>query len=216
MLRLEKLRGHDLSISLRSKNRFLNKDFWRAFLIAGAIHLSGLIFFRIGFLFVPEVGTLPSVEVKIEMKEGVEVLIPSKNDFIFSWLQPIHTSLNEFKKEEVKIENYFNPLNRKEFFHLHLCGMLADLEVEIDPLILNELHVDSFQRMIFQVEIEGKSGKIFWIEPKETYLSSNMKESMNEIFSKMQFKKTFEGIIYSGDIEVSLYPFSSNLRLLND
>lgn len=207
MLKLEKLRGHEISISLRSKNRSLNKDFWRAFFIAALIHLSGLIFFRIGFLFLPELGTLPAIEVKVEMNEGIEVLLPSKEGPFFSWLRPIGSALNEFRKEEIRRMDYFNAVSEKEFFHLHLCGMLADLEVDMSLLNMDLSCVDCFQQAVFQVEIEGKSGKIFWMELKDSSLSSNVKEKMKDFFSKLEFKNTFSGTIYSGDIEVSLYPF---------
>lgn len=145
---------------------------------------------------------------------------PTTTEPYFSKEHPI-----EYRKEETSTVSAFNLLEKEIYqpvFHsidiqqkppleILISGALADqplLSSSFKDKIIPLLITSTDLRITYSVMVEGRTGKIFWFEPKQVAHIASLDHFSEMILRDMKFVPDAKNLILSGEIE-----FHFNQRL---
>lgn len=235
MLKLEKQKSRDISITMRDKNKRLNKTFLYAFSIAVGMHLLAVLIFHIHSILVSDV-VLPPTLVEIDansLQEDTDpailaltdpdgrlqrhVLAPTPSTpqlpsveapqiaRELEYLQVLRNSENPFRVIEDDWQFPTETPHAKTFepISIHLTGELAKLKL-LNANMVNAMlfPIPKSEMVIYHVQIERKSGKIFWFLAEQLPTNKKLQEKAETILRSMEFEQDSLAFVTSGDIEI--------------
>lgn len=117
-------------------------------------------------------------------------------------------SFAQIEKEVYQPE--FNPLDNrpKKPFQIMISGVLAEhglVSDGIDKKTIPALKKDSV-RIAYAVQVEGKTGRIFWYEPKQGVLDAAVTRFAEAVLQDMKFAMDPAMIAMGGEVEMHFNP----------
>lgn len=228
MLKLEKISRREISISVRDRKNRFDRIFLQAVGIAIALHLVALLVFQIQpFIVIGDKILAPSlVESDIDFgsndivaeieREGIpqrdllepKLSLPMLPEMPISGLE---RSL-EYKENSLMINPFIEIAEDWEYLandgkpspaprsiQVHISGELAEIPLISDgaTFSVNKEHFHAS----YAVQVEGKTGHIFWYMPTPNSKTNAMAE---KILNEIGFQPNPNAFVYSGEIEITL------------
>lgn len=228
MLKVEKIaRSAEISIALRKKESLFSPTFLKALFWAIAFHASAVIFFHVAPFTLDSGRVYPPASVESDLFDGgaiatIEQQGPPKRYLLapkesrpeihsypsftmMQYLENIQESgpeVDPFVRLEQSLwtEKLFKPQEKSLFkpIEIQTSGSLAERSFKFKEEIPRV--VEPF-KAIYSVQVENKTGHIFWYEPK--ILSHGKKPLVEAVLRSIQFEPDLKGFITSGDIEIT-------------
>ena len=120
------------------------------------------------------------------------------------------TTINPFRPLEKSLTESFDvkPLTQAQPIIVRASGLLADkifnLE-QIDSSVSSNLLKDS-KTARFKVQVEGKSGQIFWHEIMQSTELADLDHLAEQMLRQIRFKAEANSFVTSGEIEIQFNP----------
>lgn len=227
LLKLKKSKNNEINVILKGKTRFINRTFLIAFSVAFGLHLLAVILFNISPFFHGPEKIFSPIEVQTDLgfKEVGSVAIAKNEEknHKHSFKPPVSTlempSFSSFNKEmEMKLlrNNEFPAnafLNVEEEWDfllphkamsippiaIHVSGNLSQCTL-IEKSISNVKNLEDF-RIVYDVQVELKSGRVFWHQIKLFDGSEEMRKIADEMLKALAFEACLKGFVETGEIE---------------
>lgn len=219
MLRLEK-GSKKLDITLRQRERIFTRPLLQALAIALAIHLAALILFPIALTrFSGSLQVLPPISVAALLPSLSDVSSDIAEEQIPSrYLQPpksrklslpapssLQLAMPEFHPSQNEPHDFLNDFlyhepRFAESLTLRLSGPLA-LRKRL-PLSHKPSIPACSGRVVFLVQLENRSGKIFWLERKEPHADEKVNQLAENLILGLLFEPVREAFVTEGEVEV--------------
>lgn len=219
MLRLEK-GSKKLDITLRQRERIFTRPLLQALGIALGLHLAALILFPIAltrFSGSQQVHPPVSVAAILPSFSGVSTEI-AEEEIPSRYLSapksrmpplPVASSL-PLDMPELRASQDM-PLDFLNDFLDHQPHFSEPLTVRISgPLALRQrvftapkpLNTTHMGRVVFQVQLENRSGKIFWLERKEAHANEKVNQLAEKLIQELLFEPNQEAFVTEGEVEI--------------
>lgn len=225
MLKLQKKGKQEIQVFLRKRESLWSRSFICALSIALGLHIFAILIFQIHAYFNPNDSILPPIIVQADIGNFLtEEIIASleEQEIQYSFLIPAEASLPQFPslstsqsespleylKEESLLHNSFtsieedwqylfdSPNQRTPHIKINISGDLAETTL-IEDGIKNIKWNGKSQRVVYAVQVEGKTGRIFWQMEKEG--THNLAE---QILSEIRFSQNNDSFVQTGQIEI--------------
>ncbi|MCE5316327.1 MAG: hypothetical protein LLG04_03060 [Parachlamydia sp.] len=221
MLKLEKI-SKKLDITLRQRDRIFTRPLLQAFAIALALHLSALILFPIAL-------TRFSGSHQVHPPVSVAALLPTLSDVTTeiaeaeippryltapksrmpalptpapTSLQLAMPSLQPSKNELDFLNDFLDPQPHfAQPLTIRISGPLA-LCNRVTPKAQKPSTIPKNGRVVFLVQLENRSGKIFWIERKEAHADESINQLAEKLIQELLFEPVREAFVTEGEVEI--------------
>lgn len=220
----------EINITLREQDRFLTKNLLIALGIAIALHLTGVLLFHVNlFKIVGSQTQLPTIPLDIEIpsfEEGGGALSAlDQEDLLYLLMKEpkgmalSFPSVPEIVPYSLSLEGNVADQTRPVVFSqedIYPIDIFSTREgpsiptsiIVSGPLSENEFYGESLSipetkmagRVFYEVQVENRTGLIFWHEYKE---GNNLLKSMGEeIIRKLRFLPNENDFVTRGNIEI--------------
>jgi hypothetical protein len=227
MLKLERLtKKLELSVTLRKREPFFNREMVQAMALGIALHLFFFFLFPIATLkfhgsqlFLPPV----SVAADIPSSSGAVTIEMNQEEMAASHLEP--PSLWTLSIPEVdltifpKIASYSGDVSfEQQHLNYPLLSLLDSLPKPVTPFQIHvsgplsdvsfflNYHVPPIPEGLFKasflVRMENQTGKIFWYEYREEPQNEAMRQLAQEVLNHLQFVKNKNLFVTDGEVEI--------------
>lgn len=222
----------EITLEFRKKEIFFNQIFVKALSLAFGLHFAAFLIFHIGPFKLVNNGFLPPSFVETDVFEGqAEVAtniqgkrkisripfaptistpkLPSiphlKGMQHLENIEDLSSLDNPFFKVERDLRNnlFFSKDDIKQdkpALELFLSGKIANKKIE-DLNKLTPPFNETFHA-IYNVNIENKTGRIFFVDSENTILSHTNNKIIVEFLKELRFEKEYSGFVTSGQIEI--------------
>lgn len=218
MLRLEK-GSKKLDITLRQRERIFTRPLLQALGIALGIHLAALVLFPIAL-------TRFSGSQQIHLPVSVAAILPALSDVSIeiaeeeiparylsapkSRLPPLpapsslQLAMPEFHPSQEQHDFLDDFLDHQTHFAepliLRISGPLAlRKRLLTTPKTLPIPHSG---RVVFHVQLENRSGKIFWLDRKEAHPDEKLNQIAERLIQELLFEPVREAFVTEGEVEI--------------
>lgn len=231
--------SRDIHISIRERERYFTRSFLIAFGIAITFHLLFITIFHVApfILRINQTVFPPTYIENVPFQDAMTLANADQIEVISSHLPPPLQSVPQLPNspsfsnfEQRKWHNKssseaslfynieqqiytptFSPLAiTTPLFHVKTTGVLAekfrlksDWEKKHRPPITQESYA------IYEVVVEGNSGRIFWFEPKQLTHNPALNQFATTLLSELRFETDQSIPTASGNIEMHFYPNGS-------
>lgn len=145
-------------------------------------------------------------------------IIPKIEDPKFSYI-PIESKIS-FKENrhdsfapienEIEHKSFTNILSQTPILKINLSGNLSDLKIlplDLKKISQIEVAIEHLKQLkelslSFDVQVDGKSGRIFWIASKEAIEDNSLDQFFIDLLKEIQFQKSQSPSIYVGEIDL--------------
>lgn len=227
MLKLQKARNREIHVCMRTREGLWTRTFIYALTIAASFHLLALLLFKIHSYFSPNenIGTPVMVQTEISnfLNEGIIANLEEEEISHAYFLMaetpaPQFPSLAvtssksdvEYIKEVSVTDNPFltveedwdyltlkNGITSSPPIQVNISGPLAELPLVDKGIPSQTQWTGKPQTAKYSVQVEGKTGRIFWQMAK---LEEN--PLAEQILKEIQFQPTPEVFVFAGEIEI--------------
>lgn len=230
MLRLEREKKRSILLTVRTRKHWLSRELLIALSIASTIHLLPLALFQIDKTDIEYDWVSAPIQLETEeqslMQQELEAYayLPAKLRLIcppvaLSNPQPMSLSAFStianlpdlsfptsatrcFETIEEDWDYLWMPKSKKPDspIEISFSGELADLTVHssIQPKVYPQIPTDTV--IHYFVKVEGKTGKIFWLDRKGSGINEPLETVAKEILKNIAFDTSKERFIYTGEI----------------
>lgn len=152
MLKLERIyKSREINIRLRKKERFLNRIFWQAFLIALAIHLVGFVIFKVQVFLSSSAGRIAPVMAQADLEKEIFNLQLSDEHVPRNYpLEPPKSRPELPSQNRLSVDK---PVPFAQEDHFNHDAFLTELEAEFFPPLDVALNVEYYPA--FEVILMG-------------------------------------------------------------
>ncbi len=226
------LHSSDITLEFRKKEIFFNQIFVKALSLAFALHFAAFLIFHIGPFKLVNNGLLPpsfvetdvlepeaQVATNIQGKRKISRIpfaptistpkVPSishlKGMQHLENIENLSALDNPFLKVERDLRNnlFFSKDDIKQDkppLQMVLSGKIANKKIED----LNNLlpPFNEFFYAIYNVNIENRTGRIFYVDTEQNLLNDTLNNIMVEFLKGIRFEKDYRGFVSSGQIEI--------------
>lgn len=223
-----------LTIRMREKDRFFEPQLLKALAIAFFLHILSLILFHITPFYLSSTFTFPPIQVQSTLPtEGVSAIVshyieeeePLPPPLIFApelnWISFSHESilspaisldLDTFQSLEEhrwpKWNEPASPLLEEPYIQLTISGDLALLPlIEKDPLLDQTRPIEpseSITYVTYQVQLDDKTGELFWYERIESSSLMEMNQLTESILLHLRFASPKSEEIVKGTLNFAV------------
>lgn len=225
---------NQIYISLKSKEKLFNRQVCLAVAVALGLHLFGFLLFQVTpFKINASAAILPPVLVDAEISEQKNIVLanaeenPRSSSYFLEptpslpplpqrTLSPLYRHLESIKDATftshpfLKLEkSLYEPtvFEAAELFSpsLIISGPLLTRAALAGPFPTFEApHLKGKFSAVYQVQIEQKTGSIFWYEMKQSTLDGEADRLVEAIVKNLRFIPKEDIFVTSGDIEIHL------------
>lgn len=103
------------------------------------------------------------------------------------------------------------PASNSPPISVHVSGPLADIPLitdgttEISPTEQTNLLKQPL-RCVFEVQVEGKTGRIFWFTAKQSLSEQSICSTAETLLHHMRFQPSSHSVISTGEVEITISP----------
>lgn len=226
-------KSRDVNITLREQDRFLTKSLLKALGIAAAIHLFGLLLFQVNlFKIIGSQTQLPSVPVDFafpSFEQGNVQSQVAKEELYLPIREPNKLKMNLPELHEPApfslpsaVEFTIPPFHFKDtdLYPADIFGESSELSPRLSsitvsgPLTENKIIDDGLKglaieenpepfRLFYDVQVDNRSGQIFWFESKDR-IESRRQRIAEKILKNIRFAPNLNSFVTKGGIEIIL------------
>lgn len=232
MLKLEKVsKTLDIHITLRKREKLFNRSLLQALSIAIALHLAGILFFPIAvakmsgaFARLPPVSVAAELPITAENSVAVEVEevspriirtppslslkapplpipeLPSLEPLQKQISLPSFASIEEAQRDPLlplldPVPHYTQPVT------IATSGPISASQLTQEIILPAPIPKGRY-RTVFQVEMEERTGRIFWFERKEADPHEPANLYAEKILQNLKFQTLQNAFVSSGEVEI--------------
>lgn len=240
MLKLEKARNQEVTVTFRKRERLFSSTFLYALSMALGLHLFAALIFQIHTYLHTNDKVFSPVTVEIDRAglasdgnngavASIDESYSSSNDELapkassptlsmlstvpavhhIDYIKESNSQHNPFGAIEDDLQYLFFQKESEQLpvIQVHVGGVLAEIPVIKDgvgPELIRILSAKGLtqQRLSYAVQVEGKTGRIFWHMPMSAIEKSELGDAAEQILNEMRFQKDDDIFIAAGEIEI--------------
>lgn len=224
MLKLEKVsKTLEVSITLRKKETVFNSTFLKALALALGLHLLAAILFQVSpFILRGSQIVLPPTIVDADLSDGFVIAHADSEENLPRHIKEPPGAKLPLPEMDLKSPNlemdqnlYKNPFlsleSNLDLFeipkmgqNLIISGPLAENPLLEEPSF--NFNAKMAYRAHFAVNLDAKSGTLFWFESLQTDPDPFLELQAEKILRNLRFAPVTESLIVSGEIEITFRP----------